>query len=299
MLHEHIRPVDIVFSENYMIVQSDVKNDEKQLYVYDKNTHKFLFSFANRGNGHNETIAMDMVQNPEGDTLKLIDQARYKILTYVLTNDSAIFIDDDRIKMKSKGPLQEVYLHNDSVLLFYTLENIIYTYNTRQHKVIDEFIFPDIHKDLSTEDKMTCMSFHLAYFNGKMCVGFEHVNCLTTGYIDENNKIFIDTERVERHKGEPVDKDMMHYMYVDMDGDNIIAEYMGYEISLLSRFTKPELPLADLRFYIEQYDSRLNPKAFLAPVSDIFRVKLNSKDKSVYTWNPLDKDEHLLKIKIN
>lgn len=31
-------------------------------------------------------MAMDMVQNPNGDTLEIIDQAKYKILKYKVTS---------------------------------------------------------------------------------------------------------------------------------------------------------------------------------------------------------------------
>ena len=298
VLDEAIRPIDIVFSENYMIVQNEVERDGKQLYVYDAETRAFLYSFADRGNGHNETMAMDMVQNPIGDTLKIVDQARYKILTYVLSNNNATLVADDKIKMKSEGALQEVYQHNDSIFLFYTLENKIYTYDIKTHKVVDEFMFPNIFTGLSGQEQKDALRFHLAYNGGRLCVAFRHLNCLALGCINDDNEIIVDTKRFVEHGDDAIDDGIVHYVYVDMDNDNIIAEYMGYRLSLLNRFAKSVLPEADFRFYLECYDMELNPKLFIKPVSNIFRVKINSKDNSLYSWDILDKNENLLRISL-
>ena len=298
ILKENIRPIDIVFSKNYIIVQNEVESDGQQLYVYDASTHVFLYSFANRGNGHYETMALDMVQNPIGDTLKIIDQARYKILSYVLDNDTAKLIGEDRIKMKSQGALQEVYQHNDSIILFYTLENKIYTYNINNHEVVDEFMFPNIFDDLSIQEQKEILNFHLAYNEGLLCVAFRHLNCLTVGYIDNENKIMVNVDRLKAHKNDAIDNGILYYMYVDMNEDYIIAEYMGYKLSMLSRFTKSVLPKADFRFYLECYDTELNPKLFIKPTSDIFRIKINSRDRSIYSWDIFDKNENLLRMSL-
>ena len=298
VLKEYIRPVDIVFSENYTIVQNEVERDGQQLYVYDADMRAFLYSFANRGNGHYETMALDMVQNPIGDTLKIIDQVKYKILSYVLDNNTARLIGEDMIKIKSQGPLQEVYQHNDSILEFYTLENKIYTYNINSHKVVDEFMFPNIFGNLSAKEQKEILNFHLAYNKGHLCVAFRHLNCLTTGYIDDENRLVINVDRFKEHKNDAIDNGILHYTYVDMDEKHIIAEYMGYKLSMLSRFSKSVLPMADFQLYLECYDTELNPKCFIKPTSDIFRIKFNSKDKSVYSWDIFDKDDNLLKISL-
>lgn len=80
------KQLDLVLMDKYYVVQNDVEAHQKQLSVYDKVTNKYLYGFAIKGHGKNETMAMDMVQNPNGDTLEIIDQAKYKILKYKVTS---------------------------------------------------------------------------------------------------------------------------------------------------------------------------------------------------------------------
>ena len=88
-------------------------------FILQRNTK--ICCVAVKGHGPNEVIALDMLQNPHGDTLEIIDQAKYKVFKYLLRNDKATLIGVNNLKMKAAGPLQEIYRHNDSILVFNTL----------------------------------------------------------------------------------------------------------------------------------------------------------------------------------
>lgn len=94
-----------------------------------------------KGHGPNEVIALDMLQNPHGDTLEIIDQAKYKVFKYLLRNDKATLIGVNNLKMKAAGPLQEIYRHNDSILVFNTLDGRLQTYNDKNARLCLFMIF--------------------------------------------------------------------------------------------------------------------------------------------------------------
>ena len=50
------------------------------------------------------------------------------------------------------------------------------------------------------------------------------------------------------------------------------------------------------KFEIEIYTTKLMPYAHLVPKSDFLRCKLTSKDHCIYSWNPLEDKENILKF---
>ncbi len=100
------------------------------------------YAFAVKGHGPNEVIALDMLQNPHGDTLEIIDQAKYKVFKYLLRNDKATLIGVNNLKMKAAGPLQEIY---DIMILSSsnTLDGRLQTYNDKKCASVFIYDFRD------------------------------------------------------------------------------------------------------------------------------------------------------------
>ena len=284
--------VDIVFSDNYMILVNEEKSDGNQLFVYDKKAYSLLYSFLRHGHGANEGIAVDLVQNPTGDTIKVIDQAKYKILTYILMPDKAKLISEDYLKLEASGPLQEIYTHNDSLIVFFTLDNTIYSYNMKSGQVVDSFRFPHIFTSATGQERMNAESFHLAYFNNKLCAGFNHINCLVNGHVDTDGQIAMDSDKVkEQVTNIPAREasERMYYAFVDLNDSLIVAEYKGTKLSKLKRTLDNFLKL-DFSFELECYSSNLMPKLHITPNGSILRCKIDKKDNLIYSWDPLSEN---------
>lgn len=283
--------IDFVELNDYYIIQNDVEAHQMQLSVYDKKTNQFLYDFASKGHGQHEIIAMDMVQNSKGDTLEIIDQTKYKILKYKINNDKADFICEKSIDMPAVGPLQEVYRHNDSIIVFNTLDGNLQTYNDSTNKTISVYNFCDSLE--LKKDKRNIANFHFAYYNNKVCIGFRHINSIIAGDIDQNGKIAIHDIKNVKTLSSDSDINMIYYAYVSMNGDYVIAQYMGYAPGFIKK-TAYNYNLFCPKFEIEIYSNDLNPYKHVIPKTDILRCKIANKGKCFYSWNPLDSKENIL-----
>lgn len=283
--------IDIVELNDYYIIQNDVEAHQMQLSVYNKKTNQFLYGFAPKGHGKHETLAMDMVQNSKGDTLEIIDQSKYKILKYKINNDKADFISEKFIDVPAVGALQEVYRHSDSIIVFNTLDGNLQTYNDSTNKTISVYNFCD---SLGLQkDKRDIANFHFAYYNNKVSIGFRHFNSIIAGDIDHNGKIVIQDINNIKKMSSDSDVNMIYYAYVSMNGDYVIAQYMGYAPGFIKK-TAFNYNLFSPKFEIEIYSNDLNPYKHVIPKTDILRCKIANKGKCFYSWNPLDSKENIL-----
>lgn len=290
------KQIDLVLMDNYYIVQSDVEANHRQLSVYDKSTNKYLYSFAVKGHGKNETIAMDMFQNPIGDTLEIIDQAKYKILKYRIHRDSTEFISERFLKMTNIGPLQEVYRLNDSIIVFNTLDCKLQTYNDLSYKTISVY---DMCDSLGIEkSKKDLADFHFAYYQNRISLGFRHINSIITGYISNDGKITIPNLKEIRTLAKKTDKDKYYYAFVSMSENYIIAQYMGYSLGFVKKMAS-NYSLFNPKFEIEVYSKDLKPYKHVITSVDILRCKIVSGENAFYSWNPLDGKENIMIFNLN
>jgi len=288
------KQIDLVPTKNYYIVQSDVEANHEQLSVYEKKTEKYLYSFAVKGHGKNETIAMDMFQTSKDDTLEIIDQAKYKILKYKIHRDSTELISEKFIKLKNVGPLQEVYRHNDSIIVFNTLDCKLQTYNDLTNSIVSVY---DVCDSLGIEkSKKDIVNYHFAYYENKICLGFRHFNSITMGHIDNDGMIVIPNIKDLKDKAEKADKDKYYYAFVSMNGNNIIAQYMGYSLGFVKKMAS-NYNLFSPQFEIEIYTTDLKPYKHVMVDTDILRCKLSDGGNSFYSWNPLDVKGNILVFK--
>lgn len=282
--------IDIVQLDNFYVIQSDVKMQNNQLSVFRKSDNKCLFSFAMRGHGHDETVAMDMIQNAEGDTLEIIDQARYKILRYLITTEKAVLLSSKIINYDNAGPLQEVYRVNDSIIIFNTLEGKLCTYNDSLSRVVCEY---DLCEKMKVNRKESeSINFHYAYHNGKLCLGFRHINALLIGEVTDEAQIILHGVDNIIKTTEDIDKNMCYYAYVDMNDMNIMGQFMGYAPGFIKKMAS-NYNLYSPKFEIELYSHDLTPQKHLVMKSDVLRCKLMPEDKVIFSWCPMESKENI------
>lgn len=284
------KQLDLVLLDKFYVVQNDVEGGQKQLSVYERSTNRYLYAFAVKGHGPNEVIALDMLQNPHGDTLEIIDQAKYKVFKYLLRNDKATLIGVNNLKMKAAGPLQEIYRHNDSILVFNTLDGRLQTYNDK--KCASVFIY-DFRDSLGIDAKhRDLVDYNFAYFNQQLCIGFRHMNCLLKGRVKDDGTIVV--HDIEKVKGmiNSASKDMFYYSYLSMNNKYILAQFMGYELGFISKMRSYKD--ASFKFELEIYNSNLEPIKHITSRKDILRCKLDVSKSSFYSWNLLDSKENIL-----
>ena len=285
--------VDIVLTNKYYIIQSEVKGNQNQLYVYDKKNNNFLYSFAMKGHGNMETIAMDMIQTPKGDTLEIIDQAKYKIMKYCLKADKAELLSSKILKYENVGPLQEVYRLNDSIIVFNTLNNILCVYNDVSNKVVSEYNVSD---SIGTTDK-DIANFHFALHDKELCIGFRHINAIVLGKIGNDGKIVIDNLEKVRKLARKADNSMLYYVYVNMNKKNIVAQYMGYAPGFIKKMATNYNMYAP-KFELEIYSTSLVPLKHITLSTDMLRCKTEMCGKKAYTWNPLELKTNIIQFDI-
>lgn len=115
---EILKPIDMTLNENYLCLLHEEESEGEQIFVFNADNLNFLYKFAKRGPGPQETLALDFMKDLRGDSIDLIDQANYKKLTYVLTPDSARLVETKYLDLPHLGPLQESHWVNDSIMIF-------------------------------------------------------------------------------------------------------------------------------------------------------------------------------------
>ena len=283
--------MDIVTMDNYYIVLNEVEAHEAQLAVYDKKTLKYLYSFIEKGHGNNEVIALEMLQNPKGDTLEVIDQAKYKIIKYQIGRDKAKILGDLFLDIPNVGPLQEIYRLNDSVIVYNDLDETLNTVNTKNSKIISTYNVRDS-LGLKEENKDVA-DFHFVFYDNKLCLGFRRINALTLGKVDDMGKIDIANMEDVKSKIDKSD-DRIYYWFVDMNHDYILAQYMGYNPGFISRAAN--IKLFAPKYEMEIYSSNLKPYKHVIPKVDILRCKIAKNGRNIYSWNPMDDNSNILKF---
>lgn len=292
---QDLTPIDIICTSNFLLVQDVNSNDQDWFYCFDLKSRELLYTLFPKGTEHNEFIAPAIVQNPKGDTIKIIDQFSFKICDYALTKDSAYCITSDKLNTENNGPLQEMYLHNDSILLFYDLDNRIITYNLDKKNTIDEFSFSsDLEEKLGSNYNPVYDSFHIGYYGGMVAVGFHFANKLIRGYIDANNHIIMDSDHVDIDISSPknVMDNNIYYTYIDIDKYVIYTQYAGFQyeefgIALSNNGKDYRSPL------FEVYDKNLSPIALYRPDKRFLRCKYSRRHRRFYIINPTTETKEL------
>lgn len=123
-IKEILKPVDIVISNDYIVIQNERLPNEDCFFVYEKNEpYDFLYSFGRIGAGNGEFIAPKIIRGCSGNRLSVFDNAHSTIKQFELKDGKANFIAEVEIQ-KGIYPLQEIAYVNDSILMFRVTNNV-------------------------------------------------------------------------------------------------------------------------------------------------------------------------------
>lgn len=295
-INEVIKPVDMVVLDDYLVIMTELIPKEHIFFVYSLSSFEFLYSFANKGHGPKDYIAPEFVQNPSGNSLSVFDQATFKLHKYEIGKDQESFINEHVVEIEDSRPLQEIYYHTDSVIIFSTLDHKIQSYDLNTNELIDSFQFEtDLKEKMGNDYNSSFDSFHFAYNDRDLVVGFHYLNKLVWGEVDAAGNITM-RERVIDYESVPersLYDNIRYYVYVYLSSDFTFAQYSGRLFRELQPFP---LNLGTRRFdmLLEMYDRKGNPVALIDLQQDFLRCKIDEKNKKIYTWNFFEDFDHLL-----
>lgn len=282
-INQVLKPIDITIGDRYLCILNDERGFGEQIFVYDADNLEFKYKFARRGSGPHETLATDMVKNIVGDTLHLIDQAKYKMMTYHLKDNGAEFIKETSLMVPSTGPLQEVYMLNDSVFMFSTLNGEIMTYSMSGEEIIDSFDVSTLINGVEAGDR-NLTDFHYSPVGNNVYITFRKydniVNCiLNNDYtIDASDCVIIDNTI---HKESKMYDQYIYNTYIYAGRDYVLSQYYGYPLLYMQPAPR-NLNGQNLEFDLILMDRNLKPLVRFQPKTDILRCFLDESRRRIY-----------------
>lgn len=295
-IDEVLRPVDMILTDDYYVIQNDIMDNMDMFFVYDRESLRFLYSFMQRGLGPDETLAPALVQNSINNQIMIIDQANGRLLTFMLAGAGVSKVSEDLIERQDKSPLQEVYLCGDSVLIYNTIENEIQTYSLKTHQIIDSFSFRNnLKSDLGQDYNKNYDSFHFSVLGNRIGVAFRYIDKLSVGQLTEDFRIVM--EEPSFMVGKKIDtrrfKQIIYYPYIELTENGFMAQFAGYELLKMQPFPL-NMGKREFKFDIEVYDKTGEPRKILKMEEDILRCKYDAKNHRLFTWNPLEDFDSIL-----
>lgn len=295
-INEIIKPTDIIVLDDYLIVMNELMPKGDIFFVYSLSPFEFLYSFGNKGHGPKDYIAPELIQNPSGNSLSVFDQSSFKLLKYEITKSQESIIEERVVEMKDRRPLQEIYYHSDSIIIFSTLDNKIQSYNLNTNRIIDSFQFEtNLKENMGRDYKLSFDGFHFAYNDQNIIVGFYYLNKLVRGEVDNVGHIRM-SETVVEYGSIPkisIYDNTLYYMYVYLSSDFIFAQYSGYLFKELQPFPF-NLGKRKFDMLLEVYNRKGEPVALIDLQHDFLRCKFDEKNKKIYTWDLFEDFDFLL-----
>lgn len=290
-INEIIKPLDFIPTQKYLIILHEAEFGEDQLYVYDLNSLKFLYSFAKKGSGPSETIALDVFRNSGNHNyVDLIDQSSYKRLRYELNDSDALLLQTSHLDLPNMGPLQETWWVNDSVIIFSTLERELLTFNIASDSIVDRFRIASLFNGVTDDTNVRSLcGFHFSVQENKLIIGLKSVNKLVTGRI-YNNKIEI-IPQDEALFQLPENTNRVYYTYVSQLDSLIIAQYYGREINKF--LPKLGIRLPDFTHELGIFNSKLEPRYNIIPNIQSPRFYADSKNRRIICWDQKSDFEYI------
>ena len=290
-----LKPIDMALNSNYLCFLGDEKACGDQIFVFDADNLEFLYSFAKRGSGPEETLALDVVKTLRGDTIDLIDQANYKKLTYILTPDSARLIGKDYLEIPRLGPLQETYWINDSIMIYNTLQGDLLTYNNNRKEIVDQINISEIVDGIPAQYIKKMSSFKFSSIGKDVFIGLQFFDELFNMRLDDDYKFDrkvklsvsmddIDTETVFNNYG--------YYSFINAGDGFVLAQYYGHKLLDLQPFPI-NMKGRNLKYDLILLDYNLNPIKKFQPGIDILRAFMDSNRRRIYYWDAFEDFDQL------
>lgn len=294
-INEVIKPLDIALNDNYLCILNEDNGKEGQIFVFDADNLDFLYKFARKGNGPEETLALDMVKTFRGDTIDLIDQANYKKLSYLLSPEGANLIKTKHLDIPNMGPLQETHWINDSVLIFNTVNGDIITYNDNNDTIIDRINISSMIEDLDKNDVNKFGKFCFSIQDKEVVIGLRSINELFKMRLDDGFKFIIPKDKSISAKDINLrdhSDNYGYYSFVNSGKEYILAQYYGFKMKNL----QPSLlnhSRRNLKYDFLLFDADLNPIRKFRVDTDILRIFLDEKRKRIYYLEAFEDFDHL------
>lgn len=283
-INEVLKPIDIALNDNFLCILDEDNGEEGHIFVFDADNLDFLYKFARKGNGPEETLALDMVKTFRGDTIDLIDQANYKKLSYLLSEKGANLIKSKHLDIPNMGPLQETYWVNDSVLIFNTVNGDIITYNDNNDTIIDRINISSMIEDMDKNDVNKFGKFSFSIQDKEVVIGLRSINELFKMRLDDGFKFIIPKDKSISAKDINLHDhydNYGYYSFVNSGKEYILAQYYGYKIkNLQPLFLNPSGH--NLKYDFLLLDADLNPIRKFHVDTDILRIFLDEKRKRIY-----------------
>lgn len=287
-IEEVLKPIDICMNDKYLCILNEMSENEDQIFVFDADNLDFLYKFAKKGNGPEETLALDMVKTFRGDTIYLIDQANYKILSYLLCKDEAKLLNINHLSIPSMGPLQETYWVNDSILIFNNNNGDLITYNNIQNYIVDQVNIGSILYDLPADAINKVGSFHFSVQGKDIYIGLRFFNELFKFEISDSYHIQIPETIKISAKGIDFDNifnNTSYYSYVDANNKYLLTQYYGYKLLKLQPFPR-NMGGRIFKYDLLIFDHNLNILHDYRVNIDILRAFLDVNRNRIYLLEP-------------
>ena len=299
--------MDIVISDDYIVIQNERLPNEDCFFVYEKNEpYDFLYSFGRIGAGNGEFIAPKIIRGCSGNRLSVFDNAHSTIKQFELKDDKANFIAEVEIQ-KGIYPLQEIAYVNDSILMFRVTNNVanqLFCYNMNTHSNIDSIAYmSSFPEKLGNAYNTTLDVFNFSNYKHKFVAGFNYINELKKGeltadyHFSNKNSCELQNDDFTPYTKSNIYDNYFYYMFPVAGEKYIYAIYMGRKARELQPFPI-NLGMRYFDPYIEVYDWAMNPIARLKPDNDFLRIAVDRQENVFYTWNPFEDFEFLLQYNI-
>ncbi|WP_289873571.1 hypothetical protein [Bacteroides acidifaciens] len=292
---EILKPIDMTLNENYLCLLHEEESEGEQIFVFNADNLNFLYKFAKRGPGPQETLALDFMKDLRGDSIDLIDQANYKKLTYVLTPDSARLVETKYLDLPHLGPLQESHWVNDSIMIFNTAHGDILTYNDNTNYIVDRINISELVEGIPEESANKYGAFNFSLDNKDIIVGLRFFNDIFKFKLDDQFK-FIRENRLSV-SSDNINMDELYdnygyYSYINAGGNYVLAQYYGYKMKALQPFPI-NLNGSNLKYDLILLDNNLKPLAIYPLNTDILRAFLDPYKRRIYYWDAFKDFEQL------
>jgi hypothetical protein len=285
-----LKPLDMAIGDDYVCILHEEKSDGNQIYVYGAENMDFKYTFACKGSGPQETLALEMVKTLRGDTIDLVDNANYKRLTYLLTDEEPRFLGESTISVPSMGPLQELYWVNDSTLIFNSDMGDLITYNTRRDAIVDRINLSDNIDCQDGDFKRQIASFHFSVQNNNVIVGMRHFNEVYKISLNQScqfNRDDIPQLSLDGMNQDKMMDNVVYYAYLNSGQKFTLAQFYGFKMKCMQPFPI-NLGERIFRYELILFDSQLRPIKQYSPSNDILRVFLDEKRQRIYFWDAFD-----------
>jgi hypothetical protein len=299
-INEVLKPMELVNTEDFIVIQNEYLSGEKCFYIYDKDTYQFCFNFGQQGQSgtNDEFVAPRLVQNCTENILQIFDQATRLIHSYTISKQGATLLKQEKINDNDRLPLQKISNLNDSILIFLTSQMELCSYNLRKGVIIDKFQFKTTMISDIAHYNPSLGGFSFGSSNKNIVVCFNFMNILQKGVIDDD--FHFNFKEHEIFSNEIFHKNMydniFYYSFVNISNKYIFAGNFGcpflslqpFPINTGKRYFEP---------FIEVYDLNMNKIALLELDNNLFYCDVDEKQKILYTWNPLEDFDHLFVYK--